>query len=304
MDIFLQLFNAVSVSSILILVAIGLAFTFGLMGVINMAHGEFIMIGAYVTYVMQFVVKAIFGREDAGLVFILLIPLSFLVAAFIGFILEKTLVRLLYGRPLDTLLATWGVSMVLQQTAREIFGAPNVQVVSPKWLDGGFTVLGTVLPFKRFFIIGLVVLCVAGIYIYLQKTPWGRRTRAVMQNRVVAACMGIPVRQIYSCTFALGSGLAGIAGCALALLGPIGPSIGTYYLVDAFMVAVLGGIGQLSGTIIGAFVIGFFNTFFETLSSACIAKVIVFAAIILFLQFRPAGIMAVRSRSLEGDEAA
>lgn len=302
MDIFLQLFNAVSVSSILILIAIGLAFTFGLMNVINMAHGEFIMIGAYVTYVMQFVVRAVLGREDAGWVFILSIPLSFLVAALIGLIMEKTLVRFLYGRPLDTILATWGASMILQQTAREIFGAPNVQVVSPKWLDGGLTVLGTVLPYKRLFIFGLVILCVLGIYFYLQKTPWGRRTRAVMQNRSMASCMGVPVRQVYSQTFALGSGLAGVAGCALALLGPIGPSIGTYYLVDAFMVVVLGGIGKLFGTIAGAFSIGVFNTFFETISSASIAKVIVFAAVILFLQWRPNGIIATRSRSLEGDE--
>jgi urea transport system permease protein len=303
MDIlFVQVFNAISVSSILILIAIGLAFTFGLMNVINMAHGEFIMIGAYVTYVMQFVIKATLGHQDAGIAFILSILLSFLVAAAIGLLLEYTLVRFLYGRPLDTLLATWGVSMVLQQTARMIFGAPNVQVISPGWLDGGLSVFDVVLPYKRLFIIGLVIVSVIGIYLYLQKTSWGRKTRAVMQNRQVAACLGIPVRKVYARTFALGSGLAGVAGCALALLGPIGPSIGTYYLVDAFMVVVLGGIGQLWGTITGAFTIGILNVGFESWTSASIAKVIVFAAVILFLQWKPAGLIAVRSRSLEGGE--
>jgi urea transport system permease protein len=297
-----QLFNAVSISSILILIAIGLAFTFGLMNVINMAHGEFIMIGAYVTYVMQFVSQGILGRLDTGIGFILSIPLAFLVAAAFGWLLESVLVRFLYGRPLDTLLATWGVSMVLQQTARMIFGAPNVQVISPEWLNGGFQCFNTLLPYKRIFIIVLVILCVAGIYLYLQKTSWGRRTRAVMQNHDIAACMGIPVRKVYGRTFALGSGLAGIAGCALSLLGPIGPAIGTYYLVDAFMVVVLGGIGQLWGTIAGAFTIGTFNVGFENLFSASIAKVIVFAAIILFLQWKPSGLVSVRSRGLEGGE--
>lgn len=299
--LFVQLFNAISVSSILMLIAIGLAFTFGLMNVINMAHGEFIMIGAYVAYVLQFVVKAVLGREDAGLVFMIAVPLSFLVAGVIGFVLEKALLRFLYGRPLDTLLATWGVSMVLQQTARMIFGAPNVQVISPDWLEGGLQLSNMVFPYKRIFIIALVVASVCGIYLYLQKTPWGRRTRAVMQNREIAACMGIPIRQVYSLTFAFGSGLAGIAGCALSLLGPIGPSIGTYYLVDAFMVVVLGGIGQLLGTMLGALTIGVLNVGFENFTSASIAKVIVFAAVILFLQWKPSGLMSVRTRSLEGD---
>lgn len=299
--VFVQLFNAISVSSILMLIAFGLAFTFGIMGVINMAHGEFLMIGAYVAYVMQFVALAIFGRENAGFAFILSIPISIVVAGFIGWLMENTLVRFLYGRPLDTLLATWGVSMVLQQTARMIFGAPNVQVVAPRWLEGGVDLWGIVLPYKRLFIILMVILAFVGIYLYLNKTSWGRRTRAVMQNRDIAACMGIPVRRIYSMTFALGSGLAGLSGCALALLGPIGPSIGTYYLVDAFMVVVLGGIGHLIGTISGGLAIGLFNTLFETFTSASIAKVIVFVAVIVFLQFRPSGIMSVRTRGLEAE---
>jgi urea transport system permease protein len=297
--LFVQMFNALSISSILVLIGIGLAFTFGLMNVINMAHGEFIMIGAYVVYVMQFVIKAAVGRENAGMVFLLAIPLSFIVAAVIGYVLEISLIRFLYGRPLDTLLATWGVSMVLQQTARMIFGAPNVQVISPGWLDGGLPFFNADLPYKRLFIIALVIICVIGIYFYLQKTPWGRRTRAVMQNRDVAACMGIPIRQVDSLTFALGSGLAGIAGCALALLGPIGPSIGAYYLVDAFMVVVLGGIGQLMGVISGALVIGTLNVGVENFTSASIAKVIAFAAVIIFLQWKPSGLISVRSRSLE-----
>jgi urea transport system permease protein len=297
--LFVQLFNTLSISSILVLIGVGLAFTFGLMNVINMAHGEFIMIGAYVVYVMQFLVKATVGEENSSVAFLLAIPLAFLVSAVIGYGLEVSLIRFLYGRPLDTLLATWGVSMVLQQTARMIFGAPNVQVISPGWLDGGLPFFDTSLPYKRLFIILLVLICVAGIYLYLKKNPWGRRTRAVMQNRDVAACMGIPVRQVDSLTFALGSGLAGIAGCALTLLGPIGPSIGTYYLVDAFMVVVLGGIGQLMGVVFGALVIGTLNVGVENFTSASIAKVITFAAVIIFLQWKPSGLIAVHSRSLE-----
>lgn len=297
--LFLQAFNALSVSSILLLIALGLAFTFGLMNVINMAHGEFIMIGAYAAYVLQIAFAKYFSGSLAGLYFLAAIPLSFLLASLIGFLLEGVLIRLLYGRPLDTLLATWGVSLILQQLARNIFGAPNVQVVSPPWLTGGIKVMGTLLPYKRLLIVGLVAACIVAIHFYLSHSASGRRMRAVMQNRNVAACMGIPTRKVDAYTFALGSGLAGIAGSALALLGPIGPALGTYYIVDAFMVVVLGGVGQLSGTIIAAVLIGTLNTAFEFGSTASIGKVLVLAVVIAFLQWKPSGLVAFRTRSLD-----
>lgn len=300
MDVlFLQAFNALSVSSILLLIALGLAFTFGLMNVINMAHGEFIMIGAYVTYVLQLLFAQAVPGEAAGLYFLLAVPLSFLVAGAIGFLLERLLIRHLYGRPLDTLLATWGVSVVLQQLARSIFGAPNVQVVSPAWLNGSLELAGVALSYKRLFIIALVVACVVAVHFYLTRSRGGRRLRAVMQNRAIAGCMGIATHRVDAGTFALGSGLAGVAGCALTLLGPIGPALGTYYIVDAFMVVVLGGVGQLFGSIAASTLIGTLNTAFEFGSTATLGKVLVLAVVIAFLQWKPAGLVALRSRSLD-----
>ncbi|MBC8077361.1 MAG: urea ABC transporter permease subunit UrtB, partial [Chloroflexales bacterium] len=206
-------------------------------------------------------------------------------------------IRFLYGRPLDTLLATWGVGLILQQAARSIFGAPNVQVASPDWLSGGLRLAPTVfLPYKRLFIIALVALCIGGIYLYLYRSASGRRMRAVMQNRDMAACLGVGTRRVDALTFALGSGLAGIAGCALTLIGPIGPSLGTYYIVDAFMVVVLGGVGRLPGTIFAALLIGVFNTIFEFSSTATVGKVLIFVLVIAFLQWKPAGLVALRSR--------
>ncbi|MCL6639705.1 MAG: urea ABC transporter permease subunit UrtB, partial [Firmicutes bacterium] len=236
MDVLLlQVFNGLSVSSILLLIALGLAITFGLMNVINMAHGELIMAGAYVAYVTQ-LVFARYLDGIFGLYFIAAIPLSFLISGLMGLLMEKCLIRYLYGRPLDSLLATWGVSMILQQVARNIFGAPNVDVVSPGWLNGGLELMaGLQLPYKRLFIICLVTLCIVGMYLYIYRSGAGRKMRAVMQNRDMAACLGIPTRKVDAVTFAIGSGLAGIAGCSLTLLGSIGPSIGTYYIVDAFM---------------------------------------------------------------------
>jgi urea transport system permease protein len=212
-------------------------------------------------------------------------------------VLEVTLIRFLYGRPLDTLLATWGVGLVLQQAARSIFGAPNVQVTSPEWLNGGLTVMpGLLLPYKRLFIIALVIVCVVGIYIHLSRSGSGRRIRAAMQNREMAASLGVATRRVDAMTFALGAGLAGVAGSALTLIGPIGPAIGTVYIVDAFMVVVLGGVGNLLGTVVAAMLIGMFNTLFELGTSASIGKVLVFVMIIAFLQWRPAGILALRTR--------
>ena len=298
MDVWaLQLFNGISLSTILLLIALGLALSFGLMNVINLAHGEFIMIGAYTTYALQIAANGVLGGPSAELTFILALPLAFLVTGVFGFVVERSLIRFLYRRPLDTLLATWGVGLILQQLARSIFGAPNVQVVAPQWLGGGLDLGGDlVLPMKRLFIILVVLVCLAGLYWYMYRSSEGRRMRAVMQNRDMAASLGVSTRRVDSFTFALGAGLAGIAGWALTLIGPIGPSLGTFYVVDAFIVVILGGMGQIPGTILAAFVIGMLNTVFEFGTTAVVGKVLVFAMVILFLQWKPAGLMRMRAR--------
>jgi urea transport system permease protein len=296
----LQVFNGISVSSILLLAALGLAITFGLMKIINMAHGELIMIGAYVTYMVQNFFVSFAGQGLFDLYFVLAIPISFLITAFMGYLLEITIIKRLYGRPLDSMLATWGVSLVLQQLARSIFGAPNVDVKSPGWLNGGMVVLNDLqLPYKRLFIILLVALCIAGVYFFLYKTDGGRRIRAVMQNRDMAQSLGINTRRVDAMTFALGSGLAGIAGCALTLLGSIGPTLGTNYIVDTFMVVVLGGVGKIMGTAAGAGAIGVGNTTFEFFTNASLGKVLVFLTVILFLQWKPQGFFTINSRALD-----
>jgi urea transport system permease protein len=295
--VIVQAFNALSLSSILLLIALGLVFSFGLMNVINMAHGEFIMVGAYTTYVVQRVVQGV-APELNGIYLFIALGLAFLISGALGLVLERLLIRHLYGRPLDTLLATWGVGLILQQTARAIFGAPNVDVTAPTWLNGGIPLAeGLLLPYKRVFILALVALCIAAIYLYVTRSAPGRRMRAVMQNRDMASCLGLSTARVDAMTFALGSGLAGIAGCALTLLGSIGPALGTYYIVDAFMVVVLGGVGQIAGTILAAAVIGGFNTAFELGSSASIGKVLVFVLIIAFLQWKPNGLIASRTRA-------
>ncbi|GIW17799.1 urea ABC transporter permease subunit UrtB [Tepidiforma sp.] len=297
MDIWLQqLFNGISLGSILLLVAIGLAFSFGLMNVINMAHGEMIMIGAYCAYLAQQLLEGPLGASAPDVSFLLALPAAFAIAGLVGMGLEVTLIRRLYGRPLDTLLATWGVSLVLQQLARSIFGAPNVQVTTPSWLQGGIAVTGSfTMPYIRLFIIAMVLAAIALVWLYLVRTAAGRRTRATMQNREVAAALGVRTPRVDMLTFGLGSGLAGLAGCALALLGPIGPSLGTYYIVDSFLVVILGGIGQVVGTAIAALAIGGANALLEFQLSASVAKVLVFALVIAFLQWRPAGIIARRA---------
>ncbi|PDO10824.1 MAG: urea ABC transporter permease subunit UrtB [Candidatus Reconcilbacillus cellulovorans] len=296
----LQLFNGVSVGSILLLAALGLAITFGLMKVINMAHGEFLMIGAYTAYMTQqwFMRYAPAGAAD--LFFLASLPLAFALAFAIGWLLETTLVRHLYGRPLDSLLATWGVSLILQQAARSIFGAPNVAVKAPAWLEGGWKITADlVLPYKRLFIIALAAVCLSSIYLYLRHTRGGRNIRAALENRSMAACLGVSTRKLDARVFAFGSGIAGLAGCVLTLLGPIGPSLGTYYIVDAFMVVVLGGIGQLAGTALGALGIGVASTTLEYATTATLAKVLVFALVIAFLQWRPSGLLQTRTRALD-----
>ncbi|MCF2532177.1 urea ABC transporter permease subunit UrtB [Yinghuangia soli] len=285
-----QLPIGLSIGAVLLLIALGLTFTFGQMGVINMAHGEFIMAGAYTAYMLQ---------DWAGRQAVLVaLPVAFAVAGLMGLLLERTLIRRFYGRPLDTLLLTWGVSLVLQQVARDLFGAPNVQVKAPTWLVGGGEWLGIRMPYARMFIFVLAMLSVAAIWFYLSRTKQGRRMQAVMQNRELASCSGIATSRVDQRTFFIGSGLAGVAGVALTLIGPVGPALGTYYIVDAFLVVVAGGLGRLQGAVIAAFVLGLLNSYVEFWSDASLAKVVVFAVIIGFLQLRPQGLFVLRSRKL------
>jgi len=295
-EVFLsQLFIGLSVASMLLLVALGLTFTFGQMNVINMAHGEFVMAGAYTTYVLQ---TSVFGAGAATLAFGLSLPLAFLVGGALGLILELTLIRRLHGRPLDTLLVTWGVSLMLQQLARDIFGAPNVQVKAPSFLEGGVTVAGVSMPYTRLFIIGLVVVALIAIWLYLSKLPAGRRMRAVVQNRDLAAASGVRTPRVDRLTFFIGSGLAGVAGVAVTLLGSIGPTLGTNYIIDAFLVVIVGGLGQLRGAIVAAIALGLANAYLEYWTDASLAKAAVFALIVVFLQFRPQGLVVTRRRGL------
>lgn len=377
------LFNGISIGSVLLIAALGLAIVFGLMGVINMAHGELMMLGAYTTFVVQNGFKQIGGPLFDTYIFVAL-PLAFLVAAAVGVILERGVIRYLYGRPLETLLATWGVSLILQQFVRSVnwvlvislilfcvlffgalwilsrrsdfqrirnwvvgvmlplslgiavavasflgktykltvtkpwFGAQNVDVTAPKWLQGGLPIGSLQLPYARLFIIGLTILCVAGVYLFLQRSAWGLRIRSVTQNRSMSACLGIPTAKVDALTFAIGSGLAGVAGCAVSLLGSVGPNTGQNYIVNTFMVVVVGGVGKLVGSIVAALAIGTADyligsgtlallltpvkplaelfTFFATTS---MAKVLVFALIITFLQVRPGGIFPQKGRSVD-----
>jgi urea transport system permease protein len=284
-----QLPIGLSIAAVLLLIALGLTFTFGQMGVINMAHGEFIMAGAYTAYLLQ-------GLTSQS--FLIALPVAFVVAGLMGLLLEWSLIRRFYGRPLDTLLLTWGVSLVLQQLARDVFGAPNVQVTAPGWLVGGVDLLGIRLPYNRMFIVVLAVVCVVGVWLYLTRLPAGRRMRAVVQNRELAGYSGIATGRVDRFTFLLGSGLAGVAGVALTLVGPVGPSLGTFYIVDAFLVVVAGGLGQLRGAVLAAVALGFLNSYLEFWTDASLAKVLVFVAIIAFLQVRPQGMFVLKGRSL------
>jgi urea transport system permease protein len=376
-------FNGISIGSVLLIAALGLAIIFGLMGVINMAHGELMMFGAYTTFVVQNVCKQLGGFWFETYIFLALI-IAFIFTAFIGLILERGVIRYLYGRPLETLLATWGVSLIFQQFVRSVnwvlfiglvlfsvlffgglwflnsrtnlekirnwvvavifllslgittitgnllsqiyklavtqpwFGAQNVDVTAPSWLRTGVSLAGVQLPFARLFIIALTIICVAGIYLFLQRSSWGLRIRSVTQNRSMSACLGIPTQKVDAITFALGSGLAGVAGCAISLLGSVGPNTGQNYIIDTFMVVVVGGVGNLAGTIVAALAIGTANfligsgtlalllspvkpladflTFFATTS---MAKVMVFALIIVFLQWKPAGMFPQKGRTVD-----
>lgn len=377
------LFNGISIGAVLLIAALGLAIVFGLMGVINLAHGELMMLGAYTTFVVQNVCKQLGGFWFESYIFFALI-LAFLVTAAVGLILERGVIRYLYGRPLETLLVTWGVSLILQQFVRSVnwvlviglalfcllffgglwilqrrqdfpqirkwviglmlplslavaiavgnflsqtyklavtqpwFGAQNVDVTAPKWLRGGIPLGNFQMPYARLFIIALTVVCVVGIYLFLQRSVWGLRIRAVTQNRSMSACLGIATQKVDALTFALGSGLAGIAGCAISLLGSVGPNTGQNYIVDTFMVVVVGGVGKLVGTIVAAMAIGTANyligsgtlallltpikplaDFFTFFATTSMAKVMVFILIIAFLQVRPAGIFPQKGRTAE-----
>ena len=293
------LFRGISLSSVLLLMALGLAIIFGLMGVINMAHGEFMMLGAYATFLTQEGFKAWLPPGLFDYYFLLAMPCSFLAAGLFGLLLEASLIRFLYGRPLETLLATWGVSLILIQGARVVFG-DLTSVVAPSWLSGGMQLMvGVQLPYNRLFIIALAAVCVLGIYFLLFRTGVGLRVRAVMQNRNMSACLAIPTRKVDAYTFAFGSGLAGLAGCALTLIGNVEPGLGQNYIVDSFMVVVTGGVGKLAGTIVASLGIGGLNKLLEPSFGAVYGKVFILVLVILFLQWRPSGLFTIKGRHVE-----
>jgi urea transport system permease protein len=384
-DLFIAIFNGISIGSVLLMAALGLAIVFGLMGVINLAHGELIMLGAYTTFVVQNIFKPL-GEPLFSTYIIFAIPIAFIVTALAGLALERGVIRFLYGRPLETLLATWGVSLILQQFVRSVsttfvigivifcllffgglavlsrqsnwekirqwaisvlfllssgigftvglvigqsqkalakpwFSARNVDVTAPPWLRGGLE-LGTFqIPYSRVFIIVLTILCLIGIYWFFNQSNWGLRIRSVTQNRTMSACLGIPTSTVDALTFSIGSGLAGIAGCAITLLGSVGPNTGQNYIVDTFMVVVVGGVGNLLGAVIAAFAIGvtsyligsgtlallltninaapFLVNFFNFFATTSMAKVLVFVLIIAFLQVKPSGIFPQKGRTAE-----
>lgn len=377
------IFNGLSIGAVLLIAALGLAIVFGLMGVINMAHGELMMLGAYTTFVVQNIFKPLGGIFYESYIFFALVA-AFIIAGLTGVLLERGVIRFLYGRPLETLLATWGVSLILQQFVRSVswqmmsgvllfcvlffggmgflaqrtdwqriktwsliallplstaiavtsslllgqalkltvtkpwFGAQNVDVTAPTWLRGGIPMGNFQLPYARLFIIVLTIVCIAGIYFFLNRSTWGLRIRAVTQNRSMSACLGIPTDTVDTLTFAIGSGLAGVAGCAISLLGSVGPNTGQNYIVDTFMVVVVGGVGKLVGSIVAAIAIGTINyligsgtlalmttafqplsDFFTFFATTSMAKVMVFALIIIFLQIKPAGLFPQKGRTVD-----
>ncbi|RTL28921.1 MAG: urea ABC transporter permease subunit UrtB [Burkholderiales bacterium] len=292
------LFTGVSLGSILLLAALGLAITYGLMGVINMAHGELMMIGAYATYVVQNVFRNHFpGAFDWYIV--PAVPASFLAAALVGAVLERGVFRFLYGRPLETLLASWGVSLMLMQGVRSLFGAQNVQVENPSWMSGGFDVLTNLtLPYNRLVIIAFAALVLLGMTLLIAKTRMGLFVRSVTQNRPMASCMGVNTARVDTMAFSLGAGIAGLAGCALSQIGNVGPDLGQSYIVDSFMVVVLGGVGQIAGTVYAALGLGLINKFLEGWAGAVLAKIMVLVIVVIFIQKRPQGLFAMKGREV------
>ena len=291
-----QVFSGASLGSILLLAALGLAITYGLMGVINMAHGELIMIGAYATYLVQNFFRS-HAPDWFNWYLLAAVPMAFIVAALVGMVLERVVIRFLYGRPLETLLATWGISLMLIQGVRTLFGAQNVQVENPVWMSGGIELLSNVvLPYSRIVIIGFSGVVLLMVWLALTRTRLGLFVRGVTQNRAIASCMGVHTARIDTWCFGLGSGIAGLAGCALSQIGNVGPDLGQSYIVDSFMVVVLGGVGQLAGTVYAALGLGVANKFLEGWAGAVIAKILVLVFIIIFIQKRPQGLFALKGR--------
>ena len=294
-----QAFSGMSLGSILLLAALGLAITFGLLGVINMAHGEMLMLGAYSTYVVQLMMQR---YVPAAIEFypLIALPVAFFVTAAIGMALERTVIRHLYGRPLETLLATWGISLMLIQLVRLVFGAQNVEVSNPAWLSGGIQVLpNLVLPYNRIVIIAFALFVVALTWLLLNKTRLGLNVRAVTQNRNMAACCGVPTGRVDMLAFGLGSGIAGLGGVALSQIGNVGPDLGQGYIIDSFLVVVLGGVGQLAGSVMAAFGLGIANKILEPQIGAVLGKILILALIILFIQKRPQGLFALKGRVID-----
>ncbi|WEX74403.1 urea ABC transporter permease subunit UrtB [Sinorhizobium numidicum] len=287
-----------SLGSVLLLAAIGLAITFGVMGIINMAHGEMVMLGAYTTFLVQEVVRNSFpALFDWSLAIAL--PLAFLVTGAVGLVIERGVIRFLYGRPLETLLATWGISLILQQAVRTIFGPTNREVGNPSWMSGAFELGGLTVTWNRLWIIVFALAVFAALLFLLKKTPMGLQMRAVTQNRRMASSMGIRTPLVDALTFALGSGIAGMAGVALSQIDNVSPNLGQGYIIDSFMVVVFGGVGNLWGTLVGAFTLGILNKFIEPYAGAVLGKILVLVLIILFIQKRPRGLFALKGRAVE-----
>lgn len=287
-----QLFNGASLASLYLLAALGLALSFGLMRVINMAHGEMLMLGGYLAWMTLLVVPGALG-------IILAIPVAFIGAAAMGGLIQSTLIRRLSARPLDTLLATWGVSLILQQGARDLFGAVGVEVRAPEWLTGSFVAFGVTLPSARLFIILIAALVLVGLALLLLKTRIGLLVRAVNQDRMMASASGIDVKRVDFTIFCLGSGVAGLAGVMLALLGPVTPNVGQSYIIPAFLVVVMGGLGSIVGTTASAIILGLFAALAQIFVDVSVAQMLLLVFVILFIQVRPQGVIAVKTRQLD-----
>ena len=298
-DLLGQAFMGLSLGSILLLAALGLAITYGLLGVINMAHGEMLMLGAYCTWMVQQLMGQFFPQWLAWYPVIAL-PVAFLLTAAVGMLLERGVIRHLYGRPLETLLATWGISLMLIQLVRMTFGAQNLEVANPAWLSGGIQVYANlILPWNRIVVLGFAMLVLFFTWLLLNKTRLGLRVRAVTQNRNMAACCGVPTGRVDMLAFGLGSGIAGLGGVALSQLGNVGPELGQSYIIDSFLVVVLGGVGQLAGSVAAAFGLGIFNKILEPQVGAVLGKIMILVLIILFIQKRPQGLFALKGRVID-----
>jgi len=297
-DVAQNIWYGLSLSSVLMLAAIGLSITFGVMGVVNMAHGEMVMLGAYTTYVVQeAITRYAPGLADYSLAFA--VPAAFLFTGAVGFLIERTVIRFLYKRPLETLLATWGISLILQQTIRSIFGPTNREVRNPSWMSGSFDLGGLDITWNRLWIIAFALVVFFALLILLKRSAFGLQMRAVTQNRRMASSMGIRTAWVDAFTFALGSGVAGMAGVALSQIDNVSPNLGQAYIIDSFMVVVFGGVGNLWGTLVGAMSLGILNKFLEPYAGAVLGKILVLVLIILFIQKRPRGLFALKGRAVE-----